>query len=150
MPRCRYVAALPLPAKPLQATPRVLGTLALIAWSLDYLNIDLDRLPGMLGRMGESLGRRYFPPNVGHILNADYLQSVIETLQMSYLATVLGIVAAIPLAWFASHNMTPSRRSAYPAGAALHHGVPLGARDDLDDPAGRACWASACCRARSR
>ena len=69
----------------------VLGTLALIAFSLDYLNIPLDRLPGMLGRMGEMLARRYFPPNVGHILNADYLHSVVETLQMSYLATVLGI-----------------------------------------------------------
>jgi len=92
----------------------VLGTLALLAWSLDYLNIDIDRLPGMLGRMGESLGRRYFPPNVGHILNADYLRTVIETLQMSYLATVLGIAAAIPLAWFAAHNMTPSRRWLYP------------------------------------
>jgi len=92
----------------------VLGTLALIAFSLEYLKIPLDRLPGMLGRMGEMLARRYFPPNVGHILNADYLHSVVETLQMSYLATVLGIAAAIPLAWFAAYNMTPSRRFLYP------------------------------------
>jgi phosphonate transport system permease protein len=92
----------------------VLGTLALVAFSLDYLNIDVDRLPGMLGRMGKMLAARYFPPNVGHILNADYLHSVVETLQMSYLATVLGIAAAVPLAWFAAHNMTPSRRFLYP------------------------------------
>jgi phosphonate transport system permease protein len=93
----------------------VLATLALIAYALDYLNIDLDRLPGMLGRMGETLGRRYFPPNVGHIMNTDYLHTVVETLQMSYLASVLGIAAAIPLAWFAAYNMTPSRRLLYPA-----------------------------------
>jgi phosphonate transport system permease protein len=93
----------------------LLGALAFIAFSLDYLNIELDRLPGMLGRMGEMLARRYFPPNVGHILNADYLHTVVETLQMSYLATVLGILAAIPLAWFASNNMTPSRRLLCPA-----------------------------------
>jgi phosphonate transport system permease protein len=94
----------------------VLGTLALIAYSLDYLDIDVERLPGMLGRMGEMLARRYFPPNVGHILNADYLHTVVETLQMSYLATVLGVALAIPLAWFAAHNMTPSRRVLYPIG----------------------------------
>ena len=89
----------------------LLGTLAFIAYALDYLNIPLERLPGMLGRMGEMLGRRYFPPNVAHIMNADYWHSVVETLQMSYLATVLGIVLSIPLAWFASFNMTPSKRT---------------------------------------
>ncbi len=92
----------------------LLGSLAFIAFGLEYLNIELDRLPGMLGRMGEMLARRYFPPNVGHIMNADYLHTVVETLQMSYLATVLGVAAAIPLAWFASFNMTPSRRFLYP------------------------------------
>ena len=40
----------------------VLVTLALIAYSLDYLKIPLERLPGVLGRMGEMLARRYFPP----------------------------------------------------------------------------------------
>ena len=125
-----HPAAAAASAKPPRATPAtwsrfrypqslykygaVLGTLALIAYSLDYLNIDVDRLPGMLGRMGEMLARRYFPPNVDHILNADYLHTVVETLQMSYLATVLGIGLAIPLAWFAAHNMTPSRRFLYP------------------------------------
>ena len=92
----------------------VLGTLAPLAFSLEYLTIPLERLPGLLGRMGEMLARRYFPPNVGHILNAEYLHTVVETLQMSYLATVLGIAAAIPLAWFAAYNMTPSRRFLYP------------------------------------
>ena len=92
----------------------VLGTLAFVAYALDYLNIPLERLPGMLGRMGEMLGRRYFPPNVAHIMNAEYWHSVVETLQMSYLATVLGIALSIPLAWFASFNMTPSKRFIYP------------------------------------
>jgi phosphonate transport system permease protein len=64
--------------------------------------------------MGEMLARRYFPPNVEHVLNGDYLHAVVETMQMSYLATVLGIGAAIPLAWFAAWNITPSRRFVYP------------------------------------
>lgn len=92
----------------------LLAALALIAFSLDYLKIPLERLPGMLGRMGEMLARRYFPPNVEHILNAEYWHTVVETLQMSYLATVIGITLSIPLAWFASFNMTPSRRYVYP------------------------------------
>jgi phosphonate transport system permease protein len=63
--------------------------------------------------MGETLGRRYFPPDIGHILNAGYWTSVVETLQMSYLATVLGLALAVPLAWFAAWNVTPSRRFLY-------------------------------------
>ena len=92
----------------------VLGALAFIAGSLEYLNIPLDRLPGMLGRMGDTLSRRYFPPNVEHVLRSEYLQSLFETLQMSYLATILGLALAVPLAWGAAINMTPSRRFVYP------------------------------------
>jgi phosphonate transport system permease protein len=92
----------------------LLATLAFIAFALDYLAIPLERLPGMLGRMGESLGRRYFPPNVEHVLRPEYVHSLVETLQMSYLATILGLGLAVPLAWFASFNMTPSRRFVYP------------------------------------
>lgn len=90
------------------------AVLATVAWSIDRLNIDLDRLPGLLGRMGATLAQRYFPPNVAHVVRPEYLHSVLETLQMSYLATVFGILLAIPLAWFASHNVTPSRRIGYP------------------------------------
>jgi phosphonate transport system permease protein len=91
----------------------LLGGLAFVAFSVDYLDIDLERLPGMLGRMGEMLGRRYIPPNLPHILNLDYWHAVVETLQMTYFATVLGLAAAVPLAWFAAWNITPSRRFLY-------------------------------------
>jgi phosphonate transport system permease protein len=87
---------------------------ALIVWSVDRLDIPLDRLPGILGRMGETLMSRYFPPNVAHITQSGYLHSVFETLEMSYLATVMGIVLAIPLAWLASANMSPGKRVLYP------------------------------------
>ena len=75
--------------------------------------------------MSETLARRYYPPNVGHVLQADYLRSVVETLQMSYLATVVGIALAIPLAWFASFNMTPSRRFLYPVARLAIMGIGL-------------------------
>jgi len=88
----------------------LIGSLAFLAWSIEYLDIDLERLPGILGRMGEMLARRYVPPNVGHVLNAEYWHTVVETLQMSYFATVIGLATAVPLAWFAAWNVTPSRR----------------------------------------
>ena len=86
-----------------------IGLVALVVWSIDRLQIPLDRLPGILGRMGETLMTRYLPPDMARIAQPDYLHSVFETLQMSYLATVLGIFFAVPLAWFASANMSPSR-----------------------------------------
>jgi phosphonate transport system permease protein len=92
----------------------MLGTLAFLAWTLDYLKIPLDRLPGVLGRMGDTLSRRYWPPNIEHVLGSEYLQSLFETLQMSYLAAIVGLALAVPLAWGASINMTPSRRFVYP------------------------------------
>jgi len=92
----------------------VLGTLAFVAWAMDHLRIPLDRLPGMLGRMWDTLSRRYYPPNVEHVLRSEYVHSLLETLQMSYLATVLGLAIAVPLAWFAASNMTPSKRFVYP------------------------------------
>ena len=91
----------------------VLASLAFLAFSIEFLGIDLERLPGILGRMGEMLARRYVPPNVGHLINAEYWHSVVETLQMSYFATVIGLATAVPLAWFAAHNITPSRRWVY-------------------------------------
>jgi phosphonate transport system permease protein len=91
-----------------------LATLAAFGWALDYLDIDLERLPGLMGRIAEVLATRYWPPDIAHVLKPDFLKSVVETFQMSYVATVVGILIAVPLAWLGSHNMTPSRHIAYP------------------------------------
>ena len=93
----------------------LLGVLALASWAIDRLDIDLGRLPGILGRIFETLSTRYFPPNLAHVTRPDYLHSVLQTLEMSYLATALGLAIAIPLAWLASANLTPSPRFGYPA-----------------------------------
>src|ERR1044071_3149857 len=66
----------------------LLAVLVVIAYGIERLDIDLERLPGLLGRMGSTLAQRYFPPHLAHIAQPDYLHSVFETLQMSYLATV--------------------------------------------------------------
>lgn len=90
------------------------AALAFVWWSLDVLRIDTERLPGLFGRIGDVLARRYWPPEWSHIVKPGFIDAMIDTFQMSYVATVVGLLIAIPLAWFASFNMTPSRRVLYP------------------------------------
>ena len=93
----------------------LLALMTFVTWSLDFLDIDVQRLPGILGRLADVLSRRYFPPDLGHIAQPGYLAAVGETFQMSYAASVVGMVIAVPLAWFASFNLSPHRRLLYPA-----------------------------------
>jgi phosphonate transport system permease protein len=85
----------------------------LVSWSLDVLRIDPDRLPGLMGRIGDVLARRYWPPDLDHVRQPEFIRAVLDTFQMSYVAAVIGILFAVPLAWFGSYNMTPSRRWLY-------------------------------------
>ncbi len=98
----------------LYAWAALLATLGFIWWSLGVLRIDLERLPGLLDRIASVLSRRYWPPEWSHVLKPEFIEAVIDTFQMSYVATVVGLLIAVPLAWFASYNMTPSRRLLYP------------------------------------
>lgn len=93
----------------------LLAGLAFVWWSLEVLRIDVERLPGLFGRIGDVLARRYWPPEFSHVLKPDFIDAIIDTFQMSYVATVAGLLIAVPLAWFASSNMTPSRRLLYPS-----------------------------------
>ncbi len=83
-------------------------------WSLDVLNIDVERLPGLFGRIADVLSRRYWPPDQAHVVKPDFVNAIVDTFQMSYVATVVGLLVSVPLSWFASFNMTPSRRVLYP------------------------------------
>ena len=91
-----------------------LGIFVFLVFSIEYLNIPLDRLFGMFGRMGDTLANRYYPPDIEYIQDADYLRYVVETIQMAYLGALFGILFTVPLGWFASYNMTPSRKFVYP------------------------------------
>ncbi len=90
------------------------GATAFTAWALEVLRIDLERLPGLFGRLADVLSRRYWPPEWAYVRTPEFVDAVIDTFQMSYVATVIGLLVAVPLAWFASVNMTPSRRVLYP------------------------------------
>jgi phosphonate transport system permease protein len=92
----------------------LLAGLAFVWWSLEVLRIDVERLPGLFGRIVDVVANRYWPPDLSHVVKPDFIAAIIDTFQMSYVATVVGLLLAIPLAWFASFNMTPSRRFLYP------------------------------------
>ena len=91
-----------------------LATLLFLTFSIEYLEIPLERLMGMLERMGYTLANRYYPPDIEYIMDLDYLEYVVETIQMAYLATLFGLLITLPLGWFGSYNLTPSRRFIFP------------------------------------
>ena len=41
----------------------LLASAAFVAWALEVLRIDLERLPGLFGRIADVLSRRYWPPD---------------------------------------------------------------------------------------
>lgn len=94
----------------------LLGVLAFLAWSVAFLNIDLSRILGAFPRLAQILATRYFPPDMDYVSDADFVHSVIRTLEMSLLGGFFGVILSIPLAWLAARNITISRRIAYPLG----------------------------------
>lgn len=94
----------------------MVAVLAFLGWSIAFLNIDLSRVLGAFPRLAEILATRYFPPDLGYVTDADFIRSVIRTLEMSLLGGFLGVICSIPLAWLAARNITIGRRIAYPFG----------------------------------
>lgn len=75
--------------------------------TLQYLNVHLDRFATLFDRLGTLLATRYYPPDFEYIMRPRFLQSVLETIHMALLATLAGILLAIPLAWLAAFNASP-------------------------------------------
>jgi phosphonate transport system permease protein len=94
----------------------ILAVLVFLGYSVEFLNIDLSRLVGAFPRLGAILADRYYPPELSYVTEPGYMRSMLQTLEMSLLGGVLGVLFSIPLAWFAAHNITVSRRIAYPFG----------------------------------
>lgn len=99
-----------------------LAVLTFLTFSVHYLNIPLERIPAMFERMGSVLANRYYPPDLAYILDLDYFSYVVQTIQMAYLGALFGLLMSLPLGWFGSSNMTPSRRFVYPLARLLTMG----------------------------
>ena len=88
-------------------------------WMVWYLNIPLERLSGMFGRIGTMVFNRMMPPDFDYALTENVFDSILETIEMSFLGTVYGVLLAVPVAWFGAWNVTPSRTICYPLGRAI-------------------------------
>jgi len=94
----------------------VLGVLIFLGYSLHFMNVDIARMLGAFGRIGDVIASRYYPPDIEYVLQSDYLASIVDTLQMSYLGGAVGVLIAIPLAWFSAFNVTPGKWLLFPLG----------------------------------
>ena len=87
-------------------------------WTVWYMNMPLERLSGMFGRIGTMVFDRMMPPDLDYALTGNVFYSILETIEMSFLGTVYGVLLAVPVAWFGAWNVTPSRTICYPFGRA--------------------------------
>ncbi len=92
----------------------LLGILLFFSYSVHYLDIPLERISGMFGRLGNLLADRYYPPDMEYIWDIDYLGAIIETIQMAYIGSLFGLIFSIILGWFAAYNVSPSPKYIYP------------------------------------
>ena len=88
-------------------------------WTVWYMNMPLERLSGMFGRIGTMVFNRMMPPDFDYALTENVFNSILETIEMSFLGTVYGVLLAVPVAWFGAWNVTPSRTICYPLGRAI-------------------------------
>ncbi len=92
----------------------LLAALVFVGYAFVYLDVRIERLAELFSRLGTVLAERYYPPDFAFLATPRYLASILDSMQMAYLGALIGILLAAPLAWFASYNMTPSRRFLYP------------------------------------
>jgi len=89
-------------------------SISFIFFSVYYCKIPLNRVFNMFPPLAKILSMLFFPPDSGYLTNVRLLNAIWETFQMSILASILGTIFAIPLAWFAAYNMTPNKLIIYP------------------------------------
>ena len=94
----------------------VLAILVFLGYSLHFLNIDILVMLTALGKLGGVIADRFYPPEISYVTNPGYLSSILDTLQMSFLGGILGVILALPLAWFSAWNVTPHRMIFFPLG----------------------------------
>jgi len=94
----------------------VLAILVFLGYSLHFLNIDVLVMLTALGKLGGVIADRFYPPEISYVTNPGYRSSILDTLQMSFLGGILGVILAIPLAWFSAWNVTPHRMIFFPFG----------------------------------
>jgi phosphonate transport system permease protein len=93
--------------------------LAAVAWSIYAIVVaDTDWGRILNGTLLTTLGR-FFDLDLNLLQDRDLWQQALETLVMATLATLLGLVFSIPVAWLGAANITPLGRASYAFGRFL-------------------------------
>ena len=79
------------------------------------IDTDWEKI-GTLGTVGKALAR-FFPPDFS--LFPQLVKPALETFMIACLGTFLALILAIPVSWFAAHNITPFKPITYPIGRAI-------------------------------
>ena len=95
-----------------QAT--VVVILVFLGYSLYFMNVDVGRVLGAFGGLFTVIANRYYPPEIGYVTDTGYLAAILDTIQMSFLGATVGVILAIPLAWFSAYNVSPNSRLLFP------------------------------------
>lgn len=90
-----------------------LAFMVFIVYGYYHLNLPLIRIPEGLLAMGDLIFNRMLPPDVAYV-STKLPYPLIETLSMAAVGAFIGVLLSVPLAWFASFNLTPNRRILYP------------------------------------
>jgi len=93
--------------------------LSFAMWTIYHLNIPIERVFGMFGRVGHMVFERMLPPNMDYALQPSILYRVLETIEMTFLGAFIGTVISIFVAWFGAWNVTPHKRILYPLGRGI-------------------------------
>ena len=88
-------------------------------WTIHHLNIPIERIVGMFGRLAHMFFGRMMPPDMVYAVQPGILFRVVETIEMTFLGSFFGTVITLVVAWFAAWNVTPNRRYLYPLGRGI-------------------------------
>ena len=93
--------------------------LSFAVWTIYHLNIPIERIFGIFGRVGHMFFDRMMPPDMAYALQPSILYRILETIEMTFLGAFAGTVIAIFVAWFAAWNVTPNKKILYPIGRGI-------------------------------
>ena len=92
----------------------LLITLTFGVWTIEVLNIPIERVLRMYGPLASMVTERLMPPDLYYVVEPVVLASIFETIQMSVLGVLGGLLIAMPMAWLGAWNVTPNRTFIYP------------------------------------
>ena len=101
--RWRWPTPSGLPSLPIVASAL---TLLVVLWlTAPVVDIDFVHLFGSIGKMFRFAGQMFIAPDLSYV--PTLLSKMLETLEMTFLATAIALVISLPLGVLAAQNATP-------------------------------------------